>query len=210
LFALSKPWCRAYLVAAMKKFLCFLPGLAIVMALSGCCANDVCICSDNPTDALTLSYSHRVKIAAGINASDVDSAIVARTTLPDPKNPTLATRSDSVVVGRKVLVPRRGITTDSIVQDIITINNASPFASAGNTIKLDAYKYHITLYKSTKVLATYLLNHIELQGRYNSTGCCTCYENLGKTFTLTTKGDTARYNVTDASDRTPRIVLLPR
>jgi hypothetical protein len=197
----------------MKKFLCFLPGLAIMMALSGCCANDVCVCNDSLADALMLSYSHRVKIAAGINASDVDSAIVSRTTLPDPKNPTVSTRTDSLVVGRKVLVPRKGITTDSIVQDIITINNASPFASAGNTIKLNDYTYRISLYKSKKVLATYRLYHIELQGRYNSTGCCTCYQNLSKAFTLTTKGtkgDTTRYSVTDAPDGTPRIVLLPR
>jgi hypothetical protein len=194
----------------MKKFLCFLPGLAIMMALSGCCANDVCVCNDSLADALFFSYSHRVKIATGINASDVDSAIVSRTTLPDPKNPTVSTRTDSLVVGRKVLVPRKGITTDSIVQDIITINNASPFASAGNTIKLDAYTYRITLYKSAKALATYRINHIALQGRYNSTGCCTCYQNLNKALTLSTKGDTARYTVTDSPDGQPRIVLLPR
>jgi hypothetical protein len=210
LFALSKLWCRAYLVAAMKKFLCFLPGLAIMMALSGCCANDVCICNDSLADALVLSYSHRVKIGAGINASDVDSAIVSRIARPDPKNPSNIPRTDSLVIGRKVLVPRTGIITDSTVQDIITINNASPFASAGDTIKLNAYKYHITLYKSKKVLATYLINNIELRGRYNSTGCCTCYENLSKAFTLTTKGNATRYPVTNAPNGTPGIVQLPR
>jgi hypothetical protein len=194
----------------MKNSLCFLPGLAIMMALSGCCANDVCVCNDSLADALLLSYEHRVKIATDINASDVDSAVVTRTALPDPKNPTVTPRADSVVVGRKVLVPRKGITTDSLVQDIITINNASPFASAGSAIKLNAYTYRITLYKSKKALATYRLNHIELQGRYNSTGCCTCYENLSKAFTLSTKSDTTRYTVTDSPDGQPRIVLLPR
>jgi hypothetical protein len=194
----------------MKKFLCFLPGLAIMMALSGCCANDVCVCNDSLEDALFFSYSHRVKIATGINASDVDSAIIARTTLPDPKNLSASTRTDSLVVGRKVLVPRKGVTTDSVVQDIITINNASPFASAGTTTKLDAYKYRITLYKSQKVLATYRITNIKLQGRYNSTGCCTCYENLSKSLMLRTKRDSIPYTVTDAPDGQPQIVLLPR
>ena len=180
-----------------------------MIALSGCCANDVCVCNDSLADALFFRYSHRVKIATGINASDVDSAIVARTTLPDPKNLSATTRTDSLVVGRKVLVPRKGITTDSVVQDIITINNASPFASAGSTTKLNAYTYRITLYKSAKTLATYRITHIELQGRYNSTGCCTCYQNLSKILTLGTKRDTVRYTATDSLGL-PRVRLLVR
>jgi hypothetical protein len=194
----------------MKKFLCLLPGLAIMMALSGCCANDVCICNDKLADALLFRYSRRVKVATGINASDVDSVIVARTTLPDPKNPTNTTRTDSVLVGRRVFVPTAGTITTITTQDTIVINNASPFASAGSTTKLDAYTYRITLYKSAKALATYRITHIELQGRYNSTGCCTCYQNLSKVLTLGTKRDTVRYTATDSLNSLPRVRLLVR
>jgi hypothetical protein len=194
----------------MKKFLSFLPGLAIMMALSGCCANDVCICGDKLADALFFRYSHRVKIATGINASDVDSAIVTRTARPDSKNPTNAPRADSLIAGRKVLVPRKGVITDSVVQDTIIINNAYPFASAGDTTKLDAYTYRITLYKSQKLLATYHITGVKLQGRYNSTGCCTCYQNLSKILTLGTKSGTKVYPVTDSVNGKPRVVLLQR
>jgi hypothetical protein len=194
----------------MKKFLCSLPGLAIMMALSGCCANDVCICNDRLADALSFRYAHAVKSATGVNASSVDSVIVARTTLPDPKNPTATTRTDSLVVGRRVLVPKAGATTAIITQDTVIINNASPFTSAGNTTKLDAYSYRITLYKSAKALATYRITHVELQGRYNSTGCCTCYQNLSKILTIGTKRDTVRYTVTDSVNGLPRVVLLRR
>lgn len=193
----------------MKKFLCFLPGLAIMMALSGCCANDVCICGDTYADALFFRYAHRVKVATGINASDVDSVIVARTTLPDPKNPTVSTRTDSLVVGRRVIVPKAGVTLETVTQDTVIINNASPFASAGSTTKLDAYTYRITLYKSAKTLATYRITRVALQGRYNSTGCCTCYENLSKELTLGTKRDTVRYTATDSLGL-PRARLLVR
>jgi hypothetical protein len=194
----------------MKKFLCFLPGLAIMMALSGCCANDVCICGDNFADALFFRYAHRVKVATGINASDVDSVIVTRTALPDPKNPNDIPRPDSVVIGRRVIVPKAGVTIETVTQDTVIINNASPFASAGSTTKLDAYTYRITLYKSAKTLATYRITRVALQGRYNSTGCCTCYENLSKALTFGTKRDTMRYTVTDSINRRPRVVLLRR
>lgn len=181
-----------------------------MMALSGCCANDVCLCKDSLADALFFRYGHRVRIGTGINASDVDSAIVTRTARPDPKNPTNIPRADSLVVGRKVLVPRKGVITDSVVQDIIIINNASPFASAGDTTKLDAYTYRITLYKSKKTLATYHITGVKLQGRYNSTGCCTCYQNLSKVLTLGTKRGTEPYTVTDSVNGLPRMVLLQR
>jgi hypothetical protein len=194
----------------MKKFLCFLPGLAIMIALSGCCANDVCVCNDGLADALFFRYGHRVKIGTGINASDVDSAIVTRTARPDPKSPANTPRTDSLVVGRKVLVPRKGVITDSMVRDIIIINNASPFASAGDTTKLDAYTYRITLYKSTKPLATYHITGVKLQGRYNTNGCCTCYQNLSKVLTLGTKSGTKPYILTDSLDGQPRSVLLQR
>jgi hypothetical protein len=194
----------------MKKFLCSLPGLAIMMALSGCCANDVCLCNDRLADALAFRYAHAIKVATGINASSVDSVIVARTTLPDPKNPTSTTRTDSLVVGRRVFVPTAGSTTAIVTQDTVIINNASPFASAGSTTKLDAYTYRITLYKSAKALATYRITHVELQGRYNSTGCCTCYQNLSKVLTLGTKRDTVRFAVTDSVQNKLRAVLLRR
>jgi len=81
-----------------------------------------------------------------------------------------------------------GTTTTLKEQDIIVINNASPFTSSGST-KLNAYTYRIEVVKNRagnrRPLATYYLTDIQLNGNYDANGCCTCYINTAKTYKLT-------------------------
>ena len=213
----------------MKKILCLLPSLLILLALAGCCANNSCNCQDELADALffKINYtSHRQyngTIPLTFSANDVDTIRIYRTTRSPitPKD----TVTDSVTVARPreyrgtdtLIAPTadvlntNGSTTTLLYQDLITINNASPFASTGS--KLTNYNYRIGIIRNAskrrKPLAIYKLTNIALQGRYDANGCCTCYQNTGKTYTLAYKLGTP--SLVDAADSqgVRKVVRLP-
>jgi hypothetical protein len=191
-----------------------LSAFATCLALAGCCANDTCNCQDELADALSFRFNytpHRRIDANGkfisFNAQDIDTIrIYRRSIIP----PTLADtigfvrQTDSVTVVRQLdtqtspgdtliatqvlSTSANNVTTTLKNQDLIVINNASPFASRGAT-KLDSYTYRIGVLRSRtgrrKPSPIYYITNIQLQGRYDANGCCTCYENLAKTYTLT-------------------------
>jgi len=159
-----------------------------MLALSGCCANDVCACGDAFADALYFRFQ-----TAGPNRfwyRDIDTLYISRTTHPSTTgtNPITTPVTDSVMRVQPLTITASGDTSMAGPQSDIIINNATPFASAGGNIKLSAYDYHISTRRITKagvVRYSFLINNIKLTGRYNATGCCTCYENTSKQFDLT-------------------------
>ncbi len=165
------------------NFLRALSAGAACLALAGCCANSVCLCNDKLADALYFSF--QIGGSGGFRATDVDTLLVTRITNADPTRNILANRETKLLV-----LP---LTSDTLglKRDSLLINNASPFASAGGTTKLDAYDYRIVAVRTRqvagrKITARYVfkVNNIKLAGRYKADGCCTCYENLGKEFSF--------------------------
>jgi hypothetical protein len=194
-------------------FLRRLSAFATCLALAGCCANDTCDCQDYLADALFFRFNytpHRLSASgrfASFNAQDIDTIrIYRRSIIPSTLRDTIGyvRQLDSVTVVRQLdtrtspgdtLIATRVLSTSAnsstttlVDQDLIVINNASPFATRGSA-KLDSYTYRIGVLRSRtgrrKPSPIYYITNIQLQGRYNADGCCTCYENTAKTYTLT-------------------------
>jgi hypothetical protein len=188
--------------------------LATCLALAGCCANDTCDCQDYLADALLFrfNYTPRRRLDANgkpisFNAKDIDTIrIYRRSIIPPTLRDTIGfvRQTDSVTVVRQLdtqtspgdtliatqvlSTSTNNVTTTLKDQDLIVINNASPFSSRAS-IKLDSYTYRIGVLRSRagrrKPSPLYYITNIQLQGRYNADGCCTCYENTAKAYTLT-------------------------
>lgn len=188
--------------------------LAACLALAGCCANDTCDCQDYLADALVFRFNYTPRRQLGtngnfisFNAKDIDTIrIYRRSIIPPTLRDTIGfvRQYDSVTVVRQLdtqtspgdtliatqvlSTSANNVTTTLKNQDLIVINNASPFSSRGST-KLDSYTYRIGVLRSRagrrKPNPLYYITNIQLQGRYKADGCCTCYENLAKSYTLT-------------------------
>jgi hypothetical protein len=205
-FASSAP--GSFLAVVMKKILCSIPGLLMLLALAGCCANDICNCPDTGlADALQFKFNYTIhrQTSGGkfisFNASDIDTIRIYRTSFNISKLPNFVVATDSVTIGRPLVVNQgdtllattiqvassNGGTSPVDKQDIIVINNAAPFPSSGGA-KLNAYTYRISLIRNRsgnrKPTYSYYLTNIFLDGENEANGCCSCYRNLGKAFTL--------------------------
>jgi hypothetical protein len=169
----------------MKKIFCFLPALALIMALSGCCANNSCNCQDELADALLFSF--QVGGTNGFAAAEIDTLIIVRITHPTAAYPTIV--RDSVLR----ILPLTASGTD-LKRDSIAINNASPFSLTGGNTKLSAYDYQLNASQVTAANGfrttrrfSYTITNIKLDGRYNANGCCTCYLNTEKQFDISSR-----------------------
>jgi hypothetical protein len=193
----------------MKKILCSIPGLLMLLALAGCCANDTCLCADTGlADALQFKFNYTThrQTSGGkfisFNASDIDTLRIYRTALNINTLPNFVATTDSVTIGRPLYITSRGDTliSDTLrvtssggtprkigAQSTVVINNATPFPASGGA-KLNAYTYRISLIrnrsKNRKPTYSYYLTDIFLDGENEANGCCSCYRNLGKAFTL--------------------------
>jgi hypothetical protein len=195
-------------------FLRRLAVFATCLALAGCCANDTCNCQDALADALSFRFNytpHRQRGAnnrfSSFNAQDIDTIRIYRQSIIPPtlrdtigfirqtdsitvvrQLDTRTSPGDTLIATQVLSTSANNITTTLQNQDLIVINNASPFATRGTT-KLDAYTYRIGVLRSRagrrKPSPIYYITNIQLQGRYDANGCCTCYENTAKTYTLT-------------------------
>lgn len=207
----------------MKKFLSAIPGLLLLLALAGCCANDICNCPDSGlADALQFRFNYTThrQVSGGrftsFNASDIDTVRIYRTSRNINNTPNFIVTTDSVTLGRPLTITASGdtlisdtvrvLSTSGIArtvynQDIVTINNAAPFPSSGGA-KLNAYTYRIALIRNSagrrKPTYSYYLTRVFVNGYYEANGCCSCYRNTGKGFTLGvgTPRDTTRVLVT--------------
>ena len=161
----------------------------MLLALAGCCANDICVCDDKLADALCFRFQTGSD-AASFQPSEVDTFYIVRIT-PAATATRTATTKDSV---RQVL--KLNDKGTALLRDTIVINNASPFASSGTT-KLNAYTYQITAYQTDKSAAggrrryTFGIKNIQLAGDYSATGCCTCYSNTFKQFDVSQRANSS-------------------
>ncbi|TVT43630.1 hypothetical protein FNT36_05975 [Hymenobacter setariae] len=183
----------------MKKILCSIPGLLIMLALAGCCANDICVCQDELADALFFTF--RIGGTNGFRADQIDTLFIVR--IPHPTALVPKPTRDSIL---RILPLANGGAT--LTQDsLIAINNAAPFAASGG-LKLDAYDYQITAYQYSKAAPvggryryTFKISNIKLDGQYQANGCCTCYSNTGKQFDLSSN--------LSAAPAQPKVVTAP-
>jgi hypothetical protein len=193
----------------MKKILCSISGLLLLLALAGCCANDICLCEDTGlADALQFRFNYTThrQMSGGkfisFNASDIDTLRIYRTSRKTNSTPNFVAITDSITIGRPLYITAQGDTLISDTlrvasssggidkipnQSIVTINNATPFPASGGA-KLNAYTYRIALIrnrsKNRKPTFSYYLTNVFLDGFYEANGCCSCYRNTGKAFTL--------------------------
>jgi len=180
--------------------------LATCLALAGCCANDTCLCNDVQADALLFSF--KIGGNDGFLATDVDTLLVTRITHPDPRTNAKPNRETKLLT--YTLTPD----TLQLRDNSFVINNATPFASAGNTTKLNAYDYRIVAVRTKqvagrKIISRYVfkVDSIKLAGDYKATGCCTCYENEGKKFEFNAVANDT--SVTSPTSRVPKDVTTP-
>ncbi|RYY20643.1 MAG: hypothetical protein EOO36_02835 [Cytophagaceae bacterium] len=205
-----------------KNFVGQLAGLAASLALAGCCANNSCNCQDELADALSfrINYTrHRQyvgNVAVSFNASDIDTIRLYRSSRRPTATDTtgFVRQNDSVTVARALTNANANGDTTLVGSGTFLINNAAPFAGNGTT-KLTGYNYRIGVIRNRrgnrKPIAIYYLTNVALQGRFEGTGCCTCYQNTGKQYTLTTRlpsGTVAESIDATLTDSVSRVVRL--
>jgi hypothetical protein len=182
--------------------------LAPLLALvAGCCANDACNCDDLQADSLFLVLKDGPSTGVPadttyFSTAQLDTVYLQRYAPARPANtsttpvtpaqpegalsdPVSIVRAQQTVVNSALSrkLAQAGLTADST----IVISNATPFAPSTTGGKLSAYNYVLTVRDlSTKPRRTYTfkLVNIMLTGQYEADGCCTCYENTKKQFTL--------------------------
>lgn len=186
----------------------------MLLALAGCCANDICVCNDALADALAFKFE--LGGSTGFRPSQVDTFWIVRITYPSAISPVgTAIVRDSVLRVLPLVISASGDTTIATDLNSIVINNAAPFASAGSTTKLSAYDYRINTYQTisrggSRIIrrTSFLINNIKLSGKDDASGCCTCYENTGKQFDLSGQSYVGQTPV-DTLPTLPKIVTAP-
>ena len=154
----------------MRAFLLFvlLPLLAALLA--GCCANNTCDCQDEREDAIQLRFRTSDTISvnpSGFRLADLDTIRVVRYRLS-------STATDTVVRTRR----------KAEAGEVLFIATDTPF-DPKNPRRAGLYRYTVLLTNGSRrrprVRQRFELREIQLQGRYEADGCCTCYDNTGKT-----------------------------
>ena len=145
------------------------------LLLSSCCANNECDCKDEPlADAVVLRFLINADSLAGgrgFGRLDVDTIIIQRS--PRPFKATI--KPETVTL----------IRTAAQARDSVVLNNNTPFGQVTN-FKLNHYRYVVQYLKhlpNSKPIATTIvvIDSVQLKGRLDGTGCCTCYTNSQKT-----------------------------
>ncbi|WP_400191831.1 hypothetical protein [Hymenobacter sp. B81] len=175
--------------------------LLSALLLAGCCGAISCDCQDERDDALLLRFSADSTGGTGFRAAEVDTVLLVRRVLPQ----------DSV----RGTVPdtARLIRPAAQVFEPLVLDNTTPFpARAGR--KLDAYRYHIVLpgpRRRSPVRRRYTLTELSVDGRLDTDGCCTCYENTAKSLRLGLPGGSSRVvNAYSPPGAAPVVTVLPR
>jgi len=195
----------------MKTFLRCAALAPLLALLAGCCANNACDCDDLQADSLFLRLKSAPSAGAPadttyFSAAQLDTVYLQRYAPAMPAKPANGATpaqpaqpegalSDPVSIVRaqqtkinSALLRKLNRATPRLSPDsTIVISNATPFAPSITGGKLNAYNYVLTVQdRSVKPRRTYTykLVNILLQGQYEADGCCTCYENNKKQFTL--------------------------
>lgn len=151
--------------------------LALALLLTTCCGSVSCDCQDQNDDALFLRFDKSVYTSAQLKTVYV---------LRIPLDPAQLPRVDTA---RFVATTARPNLTDTII-----IRTDKPFAAAANR-KLGAYRYRIFTPDETTVNHT--IDSLQIAGRLEGDGCCTCYDNTLKILYF----DGKSYDLTDPTTR---------
>lgn len=199
---------------ALLRFVVF--PLLTAALFAGCCGSVACNCQSYRADALLFNFS-----PGSFTAAEIDTIILVRSVYPrDTVTNTATTRTyakpDSVVVVR----PQATAFSTPLV-----IDNTEPFASVngrkvGYANPDSSYRYTIVVreparHRRALVLARYYIGRVELRGQYEADGCCSCYRNEVKQYTLSSQplGGTRRDTLVDAHTAPgvePKVVVLRR
>lgn len=176
----------------LRSFLTWFSVLLTTVLLAACCGSTACDCDDTFADAVGLRFNPDSVSGRGFSSNLVDTLYLVRNPLDTAQRP----RADTVVLAR----PRRVALTQPVI-----INNATPFAQAGNR-KLDQYSYQLYLAPSRTATPTftYKIDRIDLRTDYDARGCCTCFLNTNKL--VFTNGNLTPFNQTDPTGQNQ---LLP-
>ena len=163
----------------LLPFRFLLPGMALLLLLGGCCANNVCDCNDAQEDQIKLVFS------PAFTPADLDTVFVQRYPLTIKSD----TKPETVTIIRPA----------TRVYDPIELNNATPFAPVGS-VRLNNYRY-VVRYAATprqrRTSIALVIDNVGLKGSFDGNGCCTCYHNLSKTVTF--RRDSATAQIADST-----------
>ncbi len=210
--------------------------LAPLLALAaGCCANNTCNCDDLQADSIFLVLKDAPSASIPndttyFTAAQLDTVYLQRYVPAKPADnttsPATPAQPEGALSDPVTIVRAQQTTVNSALlrklskaqldaKTTIVISNATPFAPSTTGGKLNAYNYVLTVQDrsvSPRRTYTYKLTNINLQGKYEADGCCTCYENAQKRFTLT--GRTTRtVDVTESgsgADKAPVPVRISK
>lgn len=154
----------------LRSFVTWFSFLIMATALAACCGSTACECDDQYADAVGLQFSADTTgpNPVGFRAREVQNVYLVRVPLDTTQRPG----ADTVLLVRPV----------ARYSQPVVINNATPFAQAGNR-KLDSYSYQLYLAPSrtSKVHSFDLrIDSVQLNTVFRAEGCCTCFENNNK------------------------------
>jgi hypothetical protein len=159
--------------------------------LAACCGSVACECNDGYADAVAVEFDRTSSSAKPFTLEELDTVFLVRTYLRDTAKAPIP---DTVVVTR----------TDSARARPIILNTTSPFTLANNR-KIDQYRYKIYLGKRKKPADFLLLDSIDLNGRYQADGCCTCYQSTRRIIYPTGQ---APFNATDDTGKNQLVPFI--
>jgi hypothetical protein len=162
--------------------------LTTALLMAACCGSVACECNDGYADAVALKFD--MSSTNSFKPAELETVYAVRRLLPDTAK---VPKPDTVVITR---TPDQART-----QDII-ISNTAPFV-ANNNRRVNQYQY--TVYLGTRRRPTYsvVVDTVELAGRYQADGCCTCYQNTKKVVHISGQ------QPFDATDPTGKNQLVP-
>ncbi|RAK65972.1 hypothetical protein [Hymenobacter edaphi] len=184
---------------------------------AGCCGSVACNCQNYRADALLFNFK-----PGSFTAAQIDTVLLVRSVYPRDSVIRTGTGSTATVTYAKgdtatIVRERTTVFTNPIVLD-----NAEPFATVngrklGDSTAAKSYRYTILVREPARrgpVLARYYIGRVQLRGQYEADGCCSCYRNEDKQFTLSSFANGSRRDtLVDAHvapGAEPRVTILRR
>lgn len=163
--------------------------LVPALLLAGCCANDACNCDDLLADAIYFKLDPQ-----SFRPSDADTVYLFQYSTTNQVRAV-----DSVRLVRHQLATNiRSYNlahSTNIDTTLIILSNTAPFSPRSTGGKFSQYNYVLSVPKGDSLYAAagsllprpvymYRIANVTIKGQYQADGCCTCYQNTKKTFSV--------------------------
>ncbi|MCC3158333.1 hypothetical protein LJ737_13875 [Hymenobacter sp. 15J16-1T3B] len=180
---------------------------------AGCCGSVSCNCQNYRADALLFNFK-----PGSFTAAQLDTVLLVRSVYPRDTSTTTATGITYAKGDTASIVRDRSL----VFTTPIVLDNAEPFAAVngrklGDSTASKSYRYTILVREPARrgrVVARYYIGRVQLRGQYEADGCCSCYRNESKQFTLSSFANgTRRDTLVDAHTppgTEPRVTILRR